>query len=316
MGNPFSGRTPADRRRRNRLGLNAPPAAMVGVGGSPEYHMISHVGAPVAKKLPAKVYWLEVPKVLMRPDERPMNPSIAIDEDGKLRAIIRVWSRARATTRNVVGELRDYALTAPQLLGDGDGAEDCRLLFWRGEPWVVAMASSTKRIMLMRLSADLTQVVARHHQPSPRIEKNHMPFVRGDELRLIYSVEPLIVMRYNHLTHMAAPSAMAIHTKPALVRGGSQIVSDGRGGWVGVVHDLYHWSAGSKGCAAYTHRFVRFEEDGRVSFGPHFYIDHLGIEFVAGLARVGSAWVLSFGIRDEHAAVAVIGEEAAKEWIP
>jgi len=85
------------------------------------------------------------------------------------------------------------------------------------------------------------------------------------------------------------------------LRGGSQAVRMDDG-WLVVVHDVAF--PGSN--RMYLHRFVMFDDKLRlVSMTDPFYFEKLGIEFCAGLARVGDKLVASYAVNDGSARLGV-----------
>jgi hypothetical protein len=73
-------------------------------------------------------------------------------------------------------------------------------------------------------------------------------------------------------------------------------------GTVFVIHEVTHGPAGRR----YLHRFVRVDADGSTHASEAFTFTGTPIEFAAGLARRGDDLVVSFGIEDRLAALAVV----------
>lgn len=84
-------------------------------------------------------------------------------------------------------------------------------------------------------------------------------------------------------------------------RGGSQLVPNGRGIWLAIVHEV----AEDSGRRIYEHRFVEFDEAAGwkiVSTSPPFaFREPRAIEFCAGLAVKGMRLVATFGVNDAEA---------------
>jgi hypothetical protein len=127
--------------------------------------------------------------------------------------------------------------------------------------------------------------------------------VVGDELHFVYRCRPFAVLRWDGASHrLDRVRLIPTDHRFAGLRGSSQglAVDDG---YLFVVHEA-HPSAGGR---RYLHRFMTV--DGSLSpsgISAPFAFVHDGIEFCAGLARRGSDLLLSFGVEDRCAAVAVV----------
>ena len=147
-------------------------------------------------------------------------------------------------------------------------------------------------------------------QPGDALEKNWMPCVDGDRLRLVYSTDPLIVFDW-------APDLGRVMQDPAgrnvggTVRGGSQLIKY-RDGWLAVVHRL-HFVDNRK---VYAHQFAAFDRDlTSVRFGRTFFFNRVGIEFCAGLAHHQGRFILSYGVEDSEAWIAEVAPETVAAFL-
>jgi hypothetical protein len=95
-------------------------------------------------------------------------------------------------------------------------------------------------------------------------------------------------------------------------RGGSQAIT-WNGGYLACVHEV----ADLNGARCYEHRFVWF--DGSMALrgmSPPFAIrEPRAIEFAAGLAHYGDQLILSFGVRDEEAWLAIMPDSEVRELL-
>lgn len=193
------------------------------------------------------------------------------------------------------------------------GLEDCRLFRWDGGWWALATsrdstADTRATVVLLRLDdTDADEVVIdwAHVLPGPRSdlnEKNWVPWTVGDELHIVYGWLPRRVFRWNPATS-SLDSIVERTDAPDRVRwrGSSQGVPMD-GGTVFVIHEVTHGPAGRR----YLHRFVRVDADGSTHASEAFTFTGTPIEFAAGLARRGDDLVVSFGIEDRLAALAVV----------
>ncbi len=197
------------------------------------------------------------------------------------------------------------------------GFEDCRLFFWREQFWSTCTVRNRNphgrcEVALLRLDdqrniADVQILNGVHPEMH---QKNWAPLVDDDELFLLYSTDPTIVLRYDlddRQTHLY----QVHHPKPCLksFRGGSQAVSLPEG-WIHLIHETHPLDDRRR---VYLHRFVLLTKDFKVqAFTEPFYFAEKGVEFCAGLAydRQRRRLIASFGVNDEDARLAFFDADA------
>jgi predicted GH43/DUF377 family glycosyl hydrolase len=190
------------------------------------------------------------------------------------------------------------------------GYEDCRLVEVGGRWYATATVAelnphSRREVGLLTFDgADVTDArPLRRGRDPERHEKNWMPFVRDGELHLVYTCSPTVVLRCDPArAEVETVSEAAAPEELGRLRGGSQGI-ELDDGWLFVVHEVV------PACQSllYVHRLVTLDRDLRlaaVTPGFTFTTDH--IEFCAGLARRGDELVLSFGVSDAAAGLAVV----------
>jgi hypothetical protein len=189
------------------------------------------------------------------------------------------------------------------------GYEDCRLIEVGGNWFATATVAELNehgRRQVALLTLDGTDVVQARALRGPhpeRHEKNWMPFVRDGELHLVYTCGPTVVLRCDTATgalEVVAESAGPDAARP--LRGGSQgvPVDDGM---LFVVHEVRR----APRSLLYLHRFVLIGHDVRLAaLSPPFSFTGDHVEFCAGLARHADELVLSFGVSDAAAGLAVV----------
>lgn len=307
-------------------------------GSSPLWHPLQ-TPPPDAPRLHAELHRIEVPEAVIGAaglhDAVQITPSVTL-HDGRLWTSVRVSVDRTALRRwgktyNFLGVLStDWKLSDARCMRDHTGAdgmlEDLRL-FSRGSK---LHASGTiwqrvneekwfPRISVLDLD-DEGNIVRRHDQPSARHEKNWMPFVERDELRFVYSVEPVsVILRYDDATQLVQPSAERMPSVAGTLRGGSQMIVY-RDGYLAVVHQVHRTSTSW----IYVHRFVKFDRFAQVDrISPPFCFDRAGVEFCAGLTEWDGKFVLSYGIdgivtdshEDTSMHVAIVEPEAIEELL-
>jgi hypothetical protein len=198
-----------------------------------------------------------------------------------------------------------------------EGLEDCRLFRYRGRLWCTCTtrernAQGRCEIALVRLDDDynvdhiqlLTGIHPGQHQ------KNWVPLVRGDDLFLIYSADPTVVLKYDFDAGLAAVHRVS-NPRACLesCRGSSQAL-EVKDGWLYLAHESVRHGDGHP---IYLHRFVLLTREFEVKAftEPFFFVDK-GIEFCAGLARdrKTNRLVASFGVNDARALLAFFNEQA------
>lgn len=192
------------------------------------------------------------------------------------------------------------------------GFEDARLFAWADKWWASATVCNfteegRREIALFSFEEDgsIVQADPLRGPWSMRDQKNWMPFVQKDSLTFVYAVIPPITLT---MSEAGAPlvGSTTGSWEAGRLRGGSQGVRV-EGGWICLVHDV----AFSAKLRIYLHRFVRLNEDFKIeAMTDPFYFDKLGIEFCAGLARIGNTLVASYAVNDGIARYGIFEWEA------
>ncbi|MBM4073592.1 MAG: tetratricopeptide repeat protein [Planctomycetes bacterium] len=269
------------------------------------------------------------------------NPSIWIDEQGRhciLRSLNYLVSGGRyhildqdqvIRTQNYFLSLDDgFAVRDCRALKDlaaspakhafpVKGFEDCRLFSCRGRFWCTCTvrdrnSDGTCQIAILALDDDRNAIsVDVVTGPHPdRHQKNWVPMVASDELFLIYSSDPTIVLHYDFERRTARVVSNAT-PKPCLefFRGSSQAIRI-KDGWLYVTHEAKQIHEQIR---SYQHRFVLMDEDFQLKgYSEPFYFLDKGIEFCAGLGYDAATrrFVASFGVNDCGAYLGFFDEEA------
>lgn len=256
------------------------------------------------------------------------NPSIARGGDGRLGMTIRssnyVFDPEKKTIVLTTGglilnrlwfcfineetleieELREISVQAPLPLRRG--VEDARL-YWR-DGWEitgVVLESHTPLARLWVFSLDLNTNTAVFKEalnaPNPKkIEKNWLPVAEcaTPEFDFIYSTSAVYkeskVQKFED-----APSGCE------WIRGGSPLIQDGDH-YVSVTHRVeqeakYVYNPSTFGMETryvrhYVHQFAKWDLSGKlVGLSDDFIFHEGGIEYAAGLVRIGDDYVISFG---------------------
>ncbi len=203
-------------------------------------------------------------------------------------------------------------LPAPAFAGVR-GFEDARLFVWRDALWFVATLRELTRYgwcqqVLARIGegdgASCRVVDWRVLVPEGprRHEKNWMPFVDDDELRLVYLCDPTRVLDGAARTVVSTSPSIAAET----FRGGSQAIPFD-GGWLALIHEVQ--APGGYSPPTYCHRFVWLDAAWMLrGVSRPFFFRQKGIEFAAGLAWHPTAkrLLISYGVGDREAWLAEV----------
>lgn len=202
------------------------------------------------------------------------------------------------------------------------GWEDCRLFFWKGEPWCTSTvrelnAEGYCEIVLSRIvdAGDGKRKFCDHRVITPSFvpkqhEKNWMPMVIGDDLFFLYSSDPTRIIDSNG----NLVSSKVSHIASDSFRGGGPLV-EFDGGWLALIHESHGMPDWRR---RYMHRWAWYDSFGRLSrFSEGFYLKELGIEFAAGLARHPETGeiIASFGIHDRSSWLAIFDPNEIKRLL-
>jgi hypothetical protein len=232
-------------------------------------------------------------------------------------------------TRNLLGVLGDddavrglRELTVLDVPGTEEapvrGFEDCRLVTLEGASGARLLAVANhacpgdrrrRAQYLLEIASpfgntpEVVRALHLHGYEDRWDQKNWIPVSLGEELRLVYSCDPTVVLRPDLATGLCD---VVSRTEPALwcadVRGGSQLVEvtapNARRRFLAFVHGVLNESP-----RRYFHALLRFDEHlalERMS-APFVLRDPTTIEFVAGCALDGEDLVLTWGQDDASA---------------
>jgi glycosyltransferase involved in cell wall biosynthesis/predicted GH43/DUF377 family glycosyl hydrolase len=267
----------------------------------------------------------------VRPRWPAFNPSIAADPDnGGFQMVVRTANyqiekgvlHADGILHNINYVLRlDSDLSVrtieplldlapqPRYPSSVRGFEDIRLFHAAGRWYASATSCELGReewreIALLGIEgADIVTATPLPRPDPTRHEKNWMPFVRDEQIHFVYSCGPTVVLAWD--PELARLQEVSRHSAPRFardLRGGSQGVEvpDGR---LFAVHEV----VSDAGTLRYVHRFVLLDDD-LVLAGvtPPFSFTGDPVEFCAGMACRDEDLILSIGVSDAAAGLALI----------
>lgn len=236
-------------------------------------------------------------------------------------------ARMKKTSNTKVTELCEVDLSEAYAQAPAKmvrGVEDGRL-FWDGEDlYIVATAYETReipsaRVCMIKLElpdGDYKKARGTTFQlfdsPNNRMEKNWMPVHREGMMK-----EPLFDFVYEsgYTYSIKSQSLTSVGGYILPLRGGSQLLPLEDGTYLGITHqltlnDIMRFSDIKKSPLVrrrYIHRFVQYTEQGQVfQVTDPFNFLNKSIEFAAGMAIRDKKLLVSFGVLDCSAHVAVM----------
>jgi hypothetical protein len=213
--------------------------------------------------------------------------------------------------REVQFELDDYSLKR--------GIEDAKL-FWRDGSWYFSGImlerghTDIPRVCLYRYDhkLNIASLVKKWGGPDVfRPEKNWMfPYDNNPNFDCVYGSTGIV--KDDKLI-----ATFSNQYATGGLRGGSNLWKLADGGYLGVMHTLYLKTQATYNPRTfghtmsqqrrYTHQFVKFDNFGKLCLiSEEFVFDSLQIEFAAGLVEKDGNYVISYGVNDVAAKLAVI----------
>ncbi len=214
-------------------------------------------------------------------------------------------------------KIEESYLKTSQISFKHDALSDIRLFYWKNQIWgigagkiVDTRGERTIQILGRFEGVNIVEVIPLHSPLNANLEKNWSPLVIDNELFLIYSYKPLIIFKVvNHALELYKKSGLP--TDQHALRGGSPLISYGEY-FLGVVHS----SPLHIGKRVYTHSFVLFDQQlNLLRVSDPFFIMHIGVEFVAGIAQNSDHLVLSYGVADQNAWVCKVPHEVVRLFL-
>ena len=198
-----------------------------------------------------------------------------------------------------------------------DGVEDVRLVPFRGRLLALASGVNFQPVLKQkRLIGDSKMILAelkdrklhliRSFDSRNPVEKNWMPVLGREQLDLVYSVSPFLLIedvtgagRQFGLRRIDQPEGLL----PA--RGGSSLVPF-RGGYMCIVHHMERRNA----LKYYSHQILLFDAQLKLTRASEiFKIEGERIEFGSGLLVEGTTIYLAYGLMDYRAVLLRLSEE-------
>lgn len=287
---------------------------------------------------------LELPKLT---NHSPCNPSIIVRDD-RLLCVYRgcnyslrqdgykkfygSWTLPMSDSQNYIADVSDdLECLRADLIEDRhsrtrndclDGILDLRIFAWRGEIFAAGAGCNyrsylekktrlpTHTMVLGKLNNNKLDIITAFNSGQPT-EKNWMPWVMEDELYLVYSPDPLVILHYDRQRN----SLKCISSKPdgrlSQARGGSNMVPFGDN-FIGIVHTK---DATNDRLIYRHHVLVASRDFATLRVSQDFSFEGEDVEFCAGLVIKNDNIYFSYGVFDEAAVILRMPSERALEFL-
>jgi glycosyltransferase involved in cell wall biosynthesis len=206
------------------------------------------------------------------------------------------------------------------------GNEDVRLFKYGNAFWFTATKSDLNKyhvpqMGLFRLSNCLFDdaVTVDYFVPlkgpiPERCEKNWMPFIRENDLYVIYSYDPYVIYKVDSRTgNLILERSQNQKHDFSHLRGSAPPIPFADG-YLMLVHEVSF--DGKK--RVYLHRFLALDKDyNMASLSRPFFYDHIGVEYCCGMTldHVEENLIMTIGIEDREAFFAIADVNTVKEML-
>ena len=207
------------------------------------------------------------------------------------------------------------------------GIEDARL-YRRGGEWylhgVMLERAHTvpARLAAYKLDLDKNEAhfIEKYEGPSiDRPEKNWMtPFGEANSnFDFIYGPTTIIKDKL----FIGKPNT---NQEISQIRGGSSLLELGDDSYLAITHTVYDKREFSvednmisvQTFRSYTHQFVRYDNFGKViEVSPEFLFEGYAVEFASGLSETDTDFIISYGIEDSSANLAIVPKHAVMDML-
>lgn len=205
-----------------------------------------------------------------------------------------------------------------------EGLEDCRIFSWQGQDWMTCATIGTHAHTigqtLCKLCGETTGPTISLDKFIPikrpndyRCEKNWLPFIRNNQLFMIYGYDPFIVYK---IDTTCGDYKTAISYQPPLdfshLRGSASPIEFDQGYLVSVHEVVFNQNA------YYMHRFLQLDKDfNLMSMSKPFFFKHKGVEFCCGMTldHSNKNLILTIGVEDREAYVVTVDRNVVRAML-
>lgn len=207
------------------------------------------------------------------------------------------------------------------------GIEDARLYRRNGEWYLHGVMLERAHTVPARLASyklDLEKneayFIEKHESPSiDRPEKNWMTTFGEKNPNFDFIYGPTSIVKDG--LFIGKPNT---NGEIAQIRGGSSLLELKDGSYLAITHTVYDKREFSiegdiisqQTFRTYLHQFVRYDNFGKIiEVTPEFLFEGYSVEFAAGLSETETDFVISYGVEDSSANLAIIPKQAVMEML-
>ncbi|HSX12520.1 MAG TPA: hypothetical protein VLF61_03435, partial [Rhabdochlamydiaceae bacterium] len=199
-----------------------------------------------------------------------------------------------------------------------EGFEDCRLFAFDQGDWFTCTTFDTNptgvcQISLCKLENEpkgkqiqVEKLVALKGPDSNRYEKNWLPFVKENQLLMLYSYMPFIINKPNIETGEWEPVLQyELNFDFSRFRGSAGPIPFDRG-YLVLIHEVFMRTENER---CYLHRFIYLDQDFMIKkISLPFTFQHVGVEYCCSMTldHTGTKLIMPIGIEDREAYLCTI----------
>lgn len=145
-----------------------------------------------------------------------------------------------------------------------------------------------------------------------KCEKNWMPFLDGDEVKFIYSIDPLRIYGMDRKDGSLTLLLETSLTKECLrdFRGGAGLIPY-KNGWLTTIHQVHHSDP-----RKYFHRFVWFDKDFiTLKYSEVFFFEAPQIEFNLSICHSPHGLLVPYSVNDNTCRIGLLNYELLNTWL-
>lgn len=207
-----------------------------------------------------------------------------------------------------------------------EGLEDCRLISYNNSWWITCTgfdftSEGVPQIALCKLDSKttdnkvpVTQLTVLQGPDKRRCEKNWLPFVKNNEIHVVYSYDPFIVFKPNIQTGECPKTISIIPNYDFSAFRGSAPPIEFDDGYLLIVHEVVF----SNNNRYYLHRLVQTDKDFNVTLlSKPFTFLHQGIEYTCGMTLDHSHQnlIIALGIEDRNAYLCTVDIDTIRSML-
>lgn len=216
-----------------------------------------------------------------------------------------------------------------------EGIEDCRLFYFNNQRWFTCSTVDTNpiepshQVALCKLEDDLSKetvhvekMVILEGPDQRKIQKNWLPFLKDNELYLVFTYEPFTVIKPNLDTGAVEKYFKNECSLDLTLLRGSAPPIEFEDGYLILVHDVaidpIYPDMWTNNYCYYFHRFLFMDKNFEITkYTKPFIFQHHGIEYCSGMTidHTGTKLVMPISKEDREAFLLTVDVETVKSLL-